>query len=120
MRLRYLFWAMATFLVGCGPQTVLSYRWDVLGEEMPTAHSGRGLFGEPRLASDNIYGTDEIAGVNLNQRSQRRSTAGYVRQEEVIHYYMVYDDDRYDTWEHTDRSFHYHSAGTWYRDAGRR
>ena len=94
IRLCYIFWVIASCLLGgcaAGPKVLLVYNPDVL-LDFGASGEPAGLFGPEDLAAANIYGRDEIAGVNLNRRAIVESSAGTVDYGRLIHYNLIYID----------------------------
>ncbi len=93
-KLWYIFWAMPVFFAGCCCDkqiVILRYRPEVLMQETATPRPPSAVFDPPYLAGTNIFGTDEVAGLNLNQRAPVTSFRGY-QTGEVQSYQYDYVD----------------------------
>ena len=93
-RLRYIFWLSPLFfLVGCGQESVrLAYRPEFLHAETATPRPAGMVFDPPALAHTNAFGRSEIAGINLNTRTEVLSTAGTVEEGHTTWYRLYYYD----------------------------
>jgi hypothetical protein len=115
IRLAYIFWAAALFLLGgCGQQTVRMYRPDVLRQETATVSPAGLVFSPPQLASYEGYGQDVVAGVNLNYRPTPYATNGWVDLGTGQYYRLRYYDrhpNRSTSDGYLDRTFLYYQEG---------
>jgi len=124
IRLRYIVWVTASFLLaGCAADPLLVYDWRALEGEIPSGPGSLPLFGSPRVAAS-PFGGDEVAGVSLNGRAQVEATAGYVDGGDDVQYELYYYDWQGDSgWGYgygggsgyVERSFYYSSQGSWSR-----
>lgn len=118
IRLAYIFWAAALFLMGgCAskPQQVLVYRMEICRQETATVSPAATVFDPPPLAMYSGDGQSEVAGISLNNRPSNSATNGWYDLT-AGQYYQLYYYDRHPNLSvndgYLDRTFQYFKGGT--------
>jgi hypothetical protein len=115
VRLYYIFWVSALFLLGgcAAEKPALRYSPAFLAEETATARPAGMVFDPPYLAESDAFGESRVAGVNLNTRRTFESTAGYTEGGEFVSYRLYYRDQQGSPYWHWNRVPGYVDTGVY-------